>query len=72
MIRVVFEPTVIADSDDDQVLACALAGNADYVVSGDPHLLEIHEYNDIPILTASEFLSLLDSQNDEKHHANDH
>lgn len=51
--------TIIADEDDDQVLACALSGHADYIVSGDPHLLDIKQYKNIPILTASEFLALL-------------
>jgi putative PIN family toxin of toxin-antitoxin system len=32
-------PTVLADPDDDHVLACALAAQADLIVSGDPDLL---------------------------------
>lgn len=31
-------PTVLADPDDDHVLACALAATADLIVSGDEHL----------------------------------
>lgn len=50
---------VDADEDDDHVLACALSSHADFIVSGDPHLLEIKHYKNIPILTASEFLALL-------------
>ena len=33
-------PTVIADPDDDHVLACAITANADLIVSGDKHLLD--------------------------------
>ena len=58
----IIEQRVIADADDDQVLACALSGHADYVVSGDPHLLEIKQYQSIPILAASDFLALLDAE----------
>ena len=56
------EHIVNADEDDDQVLACALSGHADYIVSGDPHLLEIKVYRNIPILTTVDFLALLDAE----------
>lgn len=56
------ERTVIADEDDDHVLACALSGHADYIVSGDPHLLDIKQYKSIPILTASQFLALISEE----------
>jgi predicted nucleic acid-binding protein len=41
------------------VLACALDGQADLIVSGDRHLLDLGEYQGIPILTAREFLERL-------------
>jgi putative PIN family toxin of toxin-antitoxin system len=63
------ERTITADANDDQVLACAFSGHASYIVSGDPHLLEIQQYRDIPILTSSEFLSLLASGNNENQSA---
>lgn len=53
------ERVISADEDDDQVLACALEGDADYIVSGDPHLLDLGEYKHIPIPSASKFLALL-------------
>lgn len=59
------EPTISADLDDDQILACALSGHADYIVSGDPHLLEVERYKHISILTASDFLALLAEQDGE-------
>jgi putative PIN family toxin of toxin-antitoxin system len=47
---------VSADRDDDYVLACALDGSADCIVSGDPHLLDLKFHNNIPILTPREFV----------------
>ena len=45
-------PAVIADDpDDDHVLACAVAGRANLIVSGDKHLLGLGgQYNGIPIV----------------------
>ena len=47
------------DSDDNRVLECAMAGNADYIVSGDRHLLQLKAHAGIPILTARQFLEAL-------------
>ena len=44
------------DPEDDQVLACAVDGEADVIVSGDRHLLDLGEYRGIPIMTAREFI----------------
>lgn len=55
-------PAVISDDpDDDQVLACALAGEADYIVSGDSHLLNLRQYRGIRILSPAAFVMLLES-----------
>lgn len=49
--------TVITDDpDDNQVLACAIKSKADYIVSGDTDLLNLKEYQGIPIVTVTEFL----------------
>jgi len=50
---------VPADPADDMVLACAIEGQADLIVSGDRHLLDLGEYQGIPIVTAREFLERL-------------
>ena len=47
---------VSIDPDDDKFLACALEGRADYIVTGDPHLLNLKQYHGINILEAREFL----------------
>lgn len=54
-------PRVIADdADDDHVLACALAGNADLIVSGDKHLHGLGgKYQGIPIVTPAEAVQLI-------------
>src|SRR3989344_4563704 len=50
------------DPDDNIVLECALAGNVDYIVSQDNHLLGIKEFREIKILKPEDFLKLLDFQ----------
>jgi len=49
-------PTIIADPDDDHVLACALAADADLIVSGDRHLLGLGIFQNIEIITAAQAL----------------
>ena len=46
---------ISSDRDDDFVLVCAIDGEADYIVSGDPHLLDLKTYKRIPILSPREF-----------------
>ncbi len=49
-------PVVLADPDDDHVLACAVAARADLIVSGDPDLLNLKSYQGIPIVRTREAL----------------
>ena len=44
------------DPDDDRVLECAIAGRADYIVSGDRHLLKLGSYKSIPIVTVRQLM----------------
>jgi len=44
------------DPDYDKIIECAVSGKADYIVSGDRHLLKLEEYAGITILNASDFL----------------
>ena len=48
--------TIMHDPDDDAVLACALAAQADMIVSGDAHLLNLKQFQRMPIVTAMQAL----------------
>jgi len=49
------------DPDDDRVLECAVAAEADYVVSGDRHLLKLGSYEGIPITTVRQFMDAIEA-----------
>jgi putative PIN family toxin of toxin-antitoxin system len=51
--------SVLADDPDNRILECAVEGKADYIVSGDRHLLRLKRFGGIAILGASELLSKL-------------
>lgn len=48
-----------SDPDDNKFIECALDGKADYIVSGDKHLLEIKEFEGIKIIKPKEFLEII-------------
>lgn len=53
-------PKVISNQPiDNVVLATAVAGKADYIVSGDRHLLGLKKYKGIKILPPAEFCTVL-------------
>mgnify|MGYP001586215074 CR=1 FL=1 len=47
---------ITADHTDNIFLDCAVDGMADYIISGDKHLLDLGIYNGIQILKAKDFL----------------
>ncbi len=49
------------DPDDDVFLRLAVDGGAEFVVTGDRHLLKLVRFRDIEIVTASEFLRRYES-----------
>ena len=53
---------VSVDPDDDAVLACAVAAQAEVIVTGDDHLLRLSVYQGIAILTAPALLARITSQ----------
>jgi hypothetical protein len=51
-----------ADPDDEMFLVYALEGEAQGIISGDHHLLELGAFQNISILTARQFLEMLDEE----------
>ena len=52
---------VEADPKDDKFLEAAIAGKVDFIVSGDSHLLDLKEFQSIPIISGREFINWLES-----------
>lgn len=49
-----------AEPDDEMILECALAAEADFIVSGDKkHLLALRKFRGIPIISPADFLRQL-------------
>jgi uncharacterized protein len=47
------------DPADDMIIACALEGRADFIISGDHHLTDLKNYQGIKIVAPSTFLALI-------------
>jgi len=47
---------VIADDPDNRILECAVEGQAEFIISGDKHLLNLKAYQGIVIVTPADFL----------------
>jgi len=60
--RALVAGAVPLDPQDEMFLACAIDGDADCIVSGDKHLLDLRSYKNIPILTVKEFAERLEKQ----------
>ncbi|MBW1669563.1 MAG: putative toxin-antitoxin system toxin component, PIN family, partial [Deltaproteobacteria bacterium] len=50
---------ILEDPSDNMVLECALEAEADYIASGDHHLLNLGEFGEVKIVTAAELLKIL-------------
>ena len=50
------------DAKDSPILRAALACAADYLVTNDRHLLELHPYEGIQILSVDRYLRLIEEQ----------
>jgi putative PIN family toxin of toxin-antitoxin system len=53
------ENIVTNDPPDNLVLACAVEGKADYLVSGNLHLLDLEQHRGVKIVTPTRFLEIL-------------
>lgn len=55
-------PNVIAeDPDDNKLIACALEGQADYIVSEDKDLRRLGQYQTIRVVDKQAFLRILET-----------
>ncbi len=64
-VAVLVEPhetlhVIARDPDDDRVLECAVSGKADVIISGDRDLLDLKQYQGVPIMRVREFLNSID------------
>ena len=49
----------VFNDPDDKILGTAKAGKADFIVTGDRHMLDLHTFGGVQIITVTEALSLL-------------
>jgi uncharacterized protein len=54
---VVLPPVILADPDDDVILACGVGGSANVIVTGDEHLLSLRKYGNVLIQDIHQFLA---------------
>ena len=53
---------ICRDEQDNRVLECAVDGGADWIISGDAHLLELQSFQGVRIGTVGDFLSCIGQQ----------
>jgi putative PIN family toxin of toxin-antitoxin system len=46
------------DKTDNKYIECGIAGDVDYIISGDIHLIELKEYKKIKIVTEKKYLEI--------------
>lgn len=51
---------------DDKFVECASAAKANYIVSGDKHLLKIGSYKKVQIISVNDFLKVMEVKNKQK------
>ena len=52
---------ICRDPDDNKFIECAISANALYIVSGDKDLSDLKQYNEIKVVTATEFLKIYET-----------
>lgn len=50
-----------ADPEDNKIIECAIEAEANYIVSGDKHLLNLKKYKNLKILSPADFLDAFKS-----------
>ncbi len=56
-------PGASRDPKDDKFLACAVEGEATYLVSGDEDLLSLKQFRGVSIVKPADFVSLMEASN---------
>jgi uncharacterized protein len=51
------------DPTDNKIVACAVEGQADYVVASDEHLVSLENFQGIRVVSPRRFLSILEEKN---------
>jgi putative PIN family toxin of toxin-antitoxin system len=59
VVHPILVPRVVRDMDDDHILAAAVVGRADAIVTGDRDLLDLGDRRGIPIVTPRGFADML-------------
>ncbi len=50
---------VADDPEDDKIIECAVAAGADYIVTGDPHILNLGCFGSVVMVTPAAFIDRL-------------
>ena len=50
---------VVSDDPDNRILECAIKADANFLVTGDKHLLKLRNYGNFEIIKLSTFLTIL-------------
>lgn len=54
---------VTEDLDDNKFLECSIAAKAEYIISGDPHLIKLKKFRTVEIVDVNEFLNIISKKN---------
>jgi len=52
---------LLADEPDNRILECAIDVKADFIITGDKHLLDLKDYKDIRIVKLADFLNIIEA-----------
>jgi len=54
---------ILMDDPDNRILECALKTKADYIVTGDKHLLSLKNFEGISLISLSDFDEMIKQMN---------
>jgi len=46
------------DTDDNRIIECAVEANANYIIPGDTHLLNLKQYQNVKVVSPDEYLTI--------------